>query len=423
MATTSKNSRNINLSWKLHPVQKEAYEADARFRTCAWGRRTGKNVFAAIDASDFALNPDEDEYGGNEEVTVWWVGPTYTQAYDYGWGDDPNAIGVTDLLPDALIESKSMSDPRRLTLTNGSAISFRTFDHPDSLDGAGVDLMVIDEAAIMPEKIWTETLRPMLSDTLGKGLFISKPKGKNWFFKHFKRGDSDEWPEWWSSQAASYVNPFVEDSEIDKSARELPDRVFQQEYLAVFLDDGGGVFREVQERNVERYDWRERNGNAPYTHGWDFARHQNWTVGVVLDRDGLLVDYWRDQPGTWDRLQKIIEAKYQEYPGVVRVDASRDNKLVTDLENAGVPIEAVNFGGNNKKDLIDTLAVRLENGEITIPESLDQLISELQLYEYETTRTGNVRYHAPEGFHDDCVDALALAAREGATARSATWGE
>jgi len=36
------------------------------------------------------------------------------------------------------------------------------------------------------------------------------------------------------------------------------------------------------------------------------------------------------------------------------------------------------------------------------------LTSELEAFEYEYTRLG-VRYAAPEGLHDDCVCALALA--------------
>ena len=41
---------------------------------------------------------------------------------------------------------------------------------------------------------------------------------------------------------------------------------------------------------------------------------------------------------------------------------------------------------------------------------IPKLINELKLYGYKTTRSGNVQYGAPEGYHDDCVVALALAA-------------
>jgi len=81
-----------------------------------------------------------------------------------------------------------------------ATIEYRTFDHPDSLDGAGVDHMVIDEAAMMPETIWQQNLRPMLSDTMGQAVFISKPKGQNWFHDFFLRGESDDWPDWWSER-------------------------------------------------------------------------------------------------------------------------------------------------------------------------------------------------------------------------------
>jgi len=37
-------------------------------------------------------------------------------------------------------------------------------------------------------------------------------------------------------------------------------------------------------------------------------------------------------------------------------------------------------------------------------------VNELEVFEYDVTDAGTVRYSAPSGFHDDTVDALALAA-------------
>ena len=51
----------------------------------------------------------------------------------------------------------------------------------------------------------------------------------------------------------------------------------------------------------------------------------------------------------------------------------------------------------------------IENGKITIPQ-IPELINELKLYGYKISANGNVQYGAPEGYHDDCVIALALAA-------------
>ena len=49
----------------------------------------------------------------------------------------------------------------------------------------------------------------------------------------------------------------------------------------------------------------------------------------------------------------------------------------------------------------------IENGEITYPE-IPWLINELKIFGYEN-KNGKIVYEAPQGYHDDCVIALALA--------------
>lgn len=50
------------------------------------------------------------------------------------------------------------------------------------------------------------------------------------------------------------------------------------------------------------------------------------------------------------------------------------------------------------------------------------LVNELAVYEYDITDAGRIRYSASSGFHDDCVDALALTAEEPALSASAPSG-
>jgi len=94
----------------------------------------------------------------------------------------------------------------------------------------------------------------------------------------------------------------------------------------------------------------------------------------------------------------------------VRLDATRDNKIVQDLEDAGLAVDPVRFSASTKRTLIENLITRLEAEELTLPASANTLLNELEVYEYDMTDSGRVRYMAPSGFHDDCVDALALAA-------------
>ena len=82
--------------------------------------------------------------------------------------------------------------------------------------------------------------------------------------------------------------------------------------------------------------------------------------------------------------------------------------VVEQLKRKGIQVEGYNFNNTTKQQLIEALAVAIENEEISYPK-IDTLIHELQLYEYEITRAGNVRYSAPQGYHDDTVIALGLA--------------
>jgi hypothetical protein len=66
----------------------------------------------------------------------------------------------------------------------------------------------------------------------------------------------------------------------------------------------------------------------------------------------------------------------------------------------------VQFTAKSKQQMMEGLAVAIQQRKITFPEGL--ITQELGDFEYEYTRTG-VRYSAPTGMHDDCVCSLALA--------------
>lgn len=69
-------------------------------------------------------------------------------------------------------------------------------------------------------------------------------------------------------------------------------------------------------------------------------------------------------------------------------------------------VEAFKFTSTSKQQIMEGLAVAIQQQKISFPEG--PIVSELEVFEYEYTRTG-VKYSAPEGLHDDCVCALALA--------------
>jgi hypothetical protein len=242
-------------------------------------------------------------------------------------------------------------------------------------------------------------------------MFISTPDGRGWFFDRYQRGQSEEHHDWQSWRWPAYANPHVADEEIDDAKEGVPDRIFRQEYLAEFVDETGGVFEGLDE-NLFTGEWdlplSPGETEGPYATGVDFARHEDFRVAVTLDAAGRVVNFDRAQGETWPQIQAEVVSIAEKYPGAVAVDASRDNKIVADLEASGVAIDPVKFSPQRKRELIENLIAAVEAEELSAPE-IPSLRNEMQVFEYDVTRGGNVRYDAPSGFHDDTIDALALA--------------
>lgn len=142
-----------------------------------------------------------------------------------------------DYLPKEVI-SKTDEQNLKIKLVNGSEISLKGTDNPDSLVGVGLHFVVLDEAALMKENIWTQIIRPMLIDTKGQALFISTPRGLNWFYDLWTRALTDDNFE--RFQFTTLDNTAVEDiaSEVrdaeEKADNEAKKATVRQELYASF---------------------------------------------------------------------------------------------------------------------------------------------------------------------------------------------
>jgi len=370
--------------------QREVLASDARFRVVAAGRRTGKTTLAGFETARRMADADGDWLG-------YWIAPTHDIA-------DTGFRLMTDALPDGVIGDTKLSPPREIELVHGPRLGFRTVSGGANVS-VGLDWVVIDEAAKdIPERTWTQELRPTLSDRAGDALFISTPDGQGWFHDWWQRGQSPDHPDVNSWRWSTYANPHVPDGEVDAARDELPDRIFAQEYLAEFRDDTGGVFD--SDAAAAEYDPDAVTG--PYRAGVDLARSEDYLAIVVLGADGHVAHLTRERDLSWPQIQSRVERVYGQYECPVAIDATRDNKVVADLEAAGVDIRPVTFSAQRKQALVENLAAGIEADEVTVP--ADTILeTELAVFEYETTRAGNVRYGASEGHHDDTVDALAMA--------------
>ena len=188
-----------------HRGQVEVHNHKARFKVLACGRRWGKTHYGINECLDVAGS------GGR----AWWVAPSY-KIGEVGWRplkEMALKVGADILRAD-----------KRITFANGGEISVRSADNPDSLRGEGLDLAVMDECAFMQESAWVESIRPALSDRMCRAIFISTPKGRNWFWKNYQMEDTK--PDWNSWRFPTSSNPYINQGEIDAAKDLLPERVF-----------------------------------------------------------------------------------------------------------------------------------------------------------------------------------------------------
>jgi phage terminase large subunit-like protein len=376
--------------FELHSAQFTIHNAAARFKVVSAGRRFGKTRLAVMECVSVA----------NEGGRAWWVSPSYKTS-EVGWRP---LRQMARRIPGAEIKLVD----KMVTLPGGGFVAVRSADNPDSLRGEGLDFVVMDECAFMQREAWTEAIRPALSDRLGKALFISTPKGRNWFWEAYQRGVRNE-EGWQSFTYPTSANPFIDKGEIEAAKRDLPEIIFRQEYLAEFVDDQGGVFRRVQEAAVLQPS--EPDPKRQYIAGVDVAASVDYTVVTVMDvesKEMVYMDRFNrvDYPVLIDRLESV----YRRYglTSMVVESNSIGRPVIDELVSRGLNIVPFTTTSATKQGIIQNLQSAFENGQIRV---LDEpvLIGELLSFESKRNASGSFAYSAPDGMHDDTVMSLAIA--------------
>ena len=386
------------LEIELHSKQMEIFNAfkdGARFIVISCGRRFGKTMLCAfIVIWDAIMYPKHN---------VWLVAPTFPQT-DILWEM------IIQYLPKESI--KKVYEGRKLIeLRNGSRIWAKSADNPQALVGRGLDLIVFDEASMVPIDAWNY-MRPALGDRKGRAIFPSTPKGKNWFYDIFMkdptRGGNDE--DYHSYQYPSMDNEFLDPQEFVSMTKDLPEVMYRQEILADFIESGGEVFRNLD--RVLAPCLKEPIPGHNYVGGGDLGKYQDFTVLFIADLDtNEMVYYERFNKLDWDYQKVRITNALKRYnDAVMHIDSTGvGDPIVEDLLRQGSNVKAFKFSNTSKKQVIENLMKMIDDAIVRIP-NLPEIKREFSIFGYEQTQFGNIRYCAPDGQHDDIVIAAALCA-------------
>ncbi len=401
--------------WRPHPTQKQWMVDDARVKVAACGRRWGKTEAAAVDAATFAL-----ACPGSAQMIV---APTCDQSRLIFDTVERLVMGraVTRRV------SKVTRTPFPRLRINRSEITARTADDDGrNLRGHSADRVIVDEAAYVRDAVVEEVISPMLADRNGQLVMISTPWGKNHFYRAFARGNGGD-GRYSAHRFPSRTNPFVSGEYIEFQRGVITPRQFSVEYEAEFLDDQASVFPwETIERAVGLGRETYVSDEPWLVAGVDWARYSDYTTVIVLDASETphrVVAMDRFHKLSWEaQVERVASILIGCGVSEVLTDqTSIGDPLLEQLrrcvweKGAGMAIEGMAFTNASKREIIDNLVVRLSAGETAIPDD-EQLVRELQYFEYELTTSGNVRMNARSGYTDDLVVALALAEWQGKSA-------
>lgn len=373
----------------------------AKVKVVCMGRRWGKTIMSGAVALSAASQ------GGK----VMWMVPTYKNARPiWRWSE----AAVAPLLR----RRRAVSNKTERTIDfpeTGGFLGVYSADNDVAARGDWFNLAILDEASRIPESTWTDVVQPALADADGDAILPSTPQGQNWYWREWVRGQeamkagSDEIAAF-RAPTSDNPNPRIQRAaELAKSR--VSERTYRQEWLAEFLEDGNGVFRNVARVSTATPQPKAVPGHE-YVLGVDWGRTNDFTVISVWDLTAkrqaalerfnnidALIQVSRFE-SVWARFRPVAAIAEQNSIGGPMIDLLR-RKYGPDRILGWIATNAT------KAALVDAYALGFEQRSFTLLNDPVQ-IAEHQAFEAKRLPSGLLRYGAPEGMHDDTVIAGGL---------------
>ena len=192
------------------------HQRSQRWSILVCHRRFGKTVGSINDIVAKAL------YNDLIRPRYAYVAPYYSQAKQVAWD-------YLKYYTEGMRVGKPRESELSVELINGAVIRLYGADNPDALRGIYLDGVLLDEPAQMHPRVWTEVLRPTLSDRRGWATFIGTPKGHNFFFDIWQRAKTDP-DNWFTLMAPASLTGILPKEELSDAKKEMSENEFAQEY-------------------------------------------------------------------------------------------------------------------------------------------------------------------------------------------------
>ena len=279
-----------------------------RFVVACIARRVGKSLVAFALGFLKSLEP-------NNNILI--VAPNYSLA-EIGWGEIKKYIkqfGIKTI--------KENAKDREILLSNNTLIKLASAERADSAVGRSYDLIIFDEAALSDKggDAFQVALRPTLDKPNSKAIFISTPRGSNYFKTYFEQGKSCDraLANWAAIHGTWRDNPRASAEDVEQARITNSDAYFRQEYEADFSVFQGRIYESFtiddHVRNLQEFDFDDirYEGVLGIDHGY-----RDPCASVVIKYDNeqdifYIVDEYERKEKSTKAHAKIFKEQIEDY--------------------------------------------------------------------------------------------------------------
>jgi len=278
--------KGIVIPYTPRVLQAKLHNELARFNVVVCHRRFGKTVFAINQMIKSAI---QDLQLGKKAPRYAYLAPLFKQAKTVAWDELKRLLYD---FPDVKFnEAELRAD------FMGARIQLYGADNPDTLRGIYLDGVILDEYAQMNPKMYSEVIRPALSDRKGWGIFIGTPKGKNEFYDIYHT--AKEKKGWKRFLFKASETGILDDEELEMAQQDMAESEFEQEYECSWSAALRGAY---YAKELEAAYDEQRIGKVPYDPSkqvitaWDLGVSDSTSIWFA-QYDGKainLIDYYEN---------------------------------------------------------------------------------------------------------------------------------
>ncbi len=258
----------LKIDYTPRAFQEEIHNDAARFLVLLIHRRAGKTVLALNHLIQHALwvatvHPER------KRPRLAYIAPLKTQAKRIAWD---YLLEFTEPFKDRIVRQTELAVD--LPSLNNARIYLIGADDPDSLRGIYLDGCVLDELDQMNFRVFTEVIRPALSDRKGICVFAGTPKGRGNLFNLYMNVALAN-PKTWARFLYTVEDTGLIDAhELEQIKAEIPEDEFQQEYMCSFDAAIKGAYYSKQ---MNEY----RHQHKPFAYDPSLPVYSVWDLGIT----------------------------------------------------------------------------------------------------------------------------------------------